>query len=460
MPVLVRLLPWWLALLSFSARADVAALEASLRAAAPQARVALAELQALDLSLLQPAALYPSLGRAPLPRLQAIYRYRRQCPSAAPAMPAELRRFETALCRGETLPVAWFARHRIHPLGGSYAWHYLQRHPEAAGSLQPFLHLRERPDAFGGLGRLSDDNLAALLGGDDWLLQGGALWRQDGRAWLRYDETRWRPLARRAGLALLPFAEGMSCNRVLGQVCVRQLPPAPWWWRAAAALSLFLAGGVLAYGVWQRRRLLKERQFVLQMLTHELRTPIAGLGNAVEAFRADFDRLPDGARDGFGRLADGVLRLRQLAEASRHYLSVRGGLEPPQPLPLGEWLDAAAERHGVAYCLERDRTLALPAYWLGLCLDNLLRNALTHGRPPVRIHAAWRAGRLRLAVSDGGMLPRYRLARLGRQAAGGEGMGLGLAIVRRVMARLGGNLRLEGPPTTFVLELPCDDIAD
>ncbi|WP_168191919.1 ATP-binding protein [Chromobacterium phragmitis] len=119
-----------------------------------------------------------------------------------------------------------------------------------------------------------------------------------------------------------------------------------------------------------------------------------------------------------------------------------------------------AERHGAAYCLDQDRNLNLPAYWLGLCLDNLLRNARQHGRPPIRILASWKKGRLRLAVSDGGALPRYRLSLLRRELGAGAGMGLGLAIVRRVMKRLGGRLTLEGPPTTFALELPCDDIAD
>ncbi|MEO9455565.1 LysE family transporter, partial [Chromobacterium phragmitis] len=197
-------------------------------------------------------------------------------------------------------------------------------------------------------------------------------------------------------------------------------------WLGAGYL-LYLGGAqlVLAYGWLQRRRLERERRFVLQMLTHELRTPIAGLGNVVEDFRAGFDQLPPAAQSGFGRLADGVLRLRQLADASRHYLAADRRLEAPQPLSLAEWLDSVAERHGAAYCLDQDRNLNLPAYWLGLCLDNLLRNARQHGRPPIRILASWKKGRLRLAVSDGGALPRYRLSLLRRELGAGAGMGLG-----------------------------------
>ncbi|WP_071115993.1 DUF3404 domain-containing protein [Chromobacterium sphagni] len=455
-----RLFALFLIALSLPARADVAALQASLREAHPQAETAVAALQQLDAALLRPDSLYPALDQFPLSELQALYRQRGQCRQPWPALPAELLRFERALCGGQALPTRWFASHLIHPLGGSYAWHYLQRHPEAASTLQPYLHLRERPAAFAGIGRLGDDNLAALLSGERWLLDGGALWWRDGSNWRRYGAGQWRPLAEAAGLELSPQADGDACPQLLGRVCARPLPPSPWWWRALAGFSLLAAAGVLAYGWRQRRRLERERRFVLQMLTHELRTPIAGLGNVVEEFRSGFDRLPEDARQGFGRLADGVLRLRQLADASRHYLAADRRLGAPQPLPLVEWLDSVAERHGATYCLDQDRNLNLPAYWLGLCLDNLLRNARQHGRPPVRVTAVWRSRRLRLQVSDGGALPRYRLSLLRRELGLGAGMGLGLAIVRRVMKRLGGRLALEGPPTTFVLELPCDDIAD
>ncbi|AXE36377.1 DUF3404 domain-containing protein [Chromobacterium phragmitis] len=271
-----RLFALFLFAVCLPARADVAALEAALRAASAQAETAVAPLQQLDAALLRPDSLYPALGRLPLAQLQALYRHRGQCGAPWPALPADALRFERALCAGAALPPEWFAAHPIHPLGGSYAWHYLQRRPESASALQPYLHVRERPAAFAGIGKLSDDNLAALLAGERWLLDDDALWRRDGAFWRRYAPEQWRPLAEAAGLALSPLADGDACPQALGRICARPLPPSPWWWRLAAGLPLLAAAGVLAYGWLQRRRLERERRFVLQMLTHELRTPSPG----------------------------------------------------------------------------------------------------------------------------------------------------------------------------------------
>lgn len=435
-----------------------ARLAAALQGLSPDWQVELATLQQLDEGLLRPASLYPALSRYPVATLSRLYAQRQDCARPASGLPQPWARFEAARCGAADLPAAWFAANPVHPLGGSSAWHYLQRHLERAAELAPYLHVRERRDALAPLGRLSDDNLDALVAGSRWLLDGDALWFQDGRRWRRYPAAAWRPVADGLGVDVVRAGEG-ECVRPAGALCLNPRPQGASWRVLAGAGALVAALALLTLWV-QRRRLLRERQFVLQMLTHELRTPIASLANVVEAFRRDFDILPERLYPPFGHLADGVSRLRQLADASRHYLSAGRVLEERRPLPLADWLDAAAERHGVVYCLEQDRVLALPAYWLGVCLDNLLSNARRHGTPPVHLHAAWLDGRLRLAVRDAGVLPRYRLSRLQRAASRADGMGLGLTIVSRVMRRLGGRLSLAGPPTTLILELPCDAIAD
>src|SRR5471032_349341 len=422
------------------------------------ASIPLSTLQQLDPQLLRPASLYPQLADTPLPVLTALYQYHQHCSGSLDGVPAAFAQFERALCQNTLLPAGWFGAHPVSPLGGSQAWYYLQRHPDAAATLQFLLHVRERPQALGGIGQLSDDNLDALANGQTWLLQDGNLWRQHQQQWLRYAPQVWQPLAQKAGITLVT-ATG-QCDISLGTLCANPLNSYARWWRALLGAAALLTALALAWGAWQRRRMQQRQRFIVQMLTHELRTPIAQLGNVVEYFRRDFDDLPPQAQSSFGALADSVQRMRQMAEASQHYLSGDGSrdvLEMPSTVGLSEWLNHITESYtDLTFCLDTDRRVALPLYWVSLCVNNLLDNAFRHGRAPVRLHAVWHKGKLTLTVSDGGSMATGSLTRLRHLCSPHAGMGLGLTIVQRVMHRLHGRLTFTTNPTTFTLELPCD----
>ncbi len=442
-------LPLSQALLSFYAALDQAPAEA---------HVSLAALQQLDPLLLRPSSLYPQLDDTPLPVLSALYRYHQHCSGLPEGLPVAIGQFEQALCNNTALPASWFAAHPISMLGGSTAWHYLQRHPQASLAMQNLLHVRERPQALGGIGQLSDDNLDALANGQTWLLQDGNLWRQHQQQWLRYAPQVWQPLAQKADIMLV--AATGQCDLSLGTLCAHPLNSYARWWRALLGAAALLTALALAWGAWQRRRMQQRQRFIVQMLTHELRTPIAQLGNVVEYFRRDFDDLPPQAQSSFGALADSVQRMRQMAAASQHYLSGDGSrdvLEMPSTVGLSEWLNHITESYtDLTFCLDTDRRVALPLYWVSLCVNNLLDNAFRHGRAPVRLHAVWHKGKLTLTVSDGGSMATGSLTRLRHLCSPHAGMGLGLTIVQRVMHRLHGRLTFTTNPTTFTLELPCD----
>jgi len=130
-----------------------------------QGQVSLSPLRQLDPILLRPASLYPQLNEMPLAALSALYQYSQHCSGSLEGIPPAFQQFEQAQCQQTDLPEQWFVAHPIYPLGGSTVWHYLQRHPAEAGRLQAYLHVRERPQALGGVGQLSDDNLDALANG-------------------------------------------------------------------------------------------------------------------------------------------------------------------------------------------------------------------------------------------------------------------------------------------------------
>jgi signal transduction histidine kinase len=427
--------------------------------AAVQGQISLNPLRQLDPLLLRPASLYPQFSEIPLPALSLLYQYSQHCSGSLAGIPLAFQQFEQAQCQQTELPEQWFVAHPISPLGGSTAWHYLQRHPAEAKRMQAYLHVRERPQALGGVGQLSDDNLDALANGQSWLMQDGVLWRQQPQRWVRYAPEVWQPLAKQVGISLVEA--GGRCDVALGTLCAIPVTRYPGSWRVLLAVALILALVTLAWAGWQRRQLQQRQRFIVQMLTHELRTPISQLGNVVEHFRRDFDTLSPDAQAGFGELADSVQRMRQMAEASRHYLAgegLRDVLEAPVKITLSDWLWHIAEAHpGLIFCLEGDAEVALPLYWSSLCLNNLLDNAFRHGRTPVRLKARCRRGRLILEVSDAGELDAKCLTPLSRGLSSRAGMGLGLSIVQRVAHRLCGKLILSGPPTTFTLELPYEE---
>ena len=94
---------------------------------------------------------------------------------------------------------------------------------------------------------------------------------------------------------------------------------------------------------------------------------------------------------------------------------------------------------------------------LGQLLDNLLDNARTHGGPgtPIRVETSREGDVLVLAVEDAGpgiptediphiFEPFYRSAQARRR--GTSGVGLGLAVARRIAVAFGGTLSVRSRP--------------
>ena len=399
---------------------------------APEQAQPLDEVQRLDRRLIAPDSLYPAWQRYPLRQLQAIYRYQQEC-GTENELPAEWLPLLRALCgQGAKPSTSWFALTYLSAgrlqrgwLASSPAGGRARRSAPCAGAARPV----------GAAWGLDDDNLDALLRGERWLLQSGQIWLLADGQWRRYGAGQWQPLAERLGVTLDSRTAG-TCEERVGAICFNTRPTLDWQWLALASSLGFIL--LLGWASWQRWCLLRERRVALQMLTHELRTPIMALSGISEELRHDFDRLPPSAQQSVGQLLGSVARLHQLAQASRHYLTAETLEDERVAVSLTEWLTLACERHGATFCLEREMTLALPFYWLDLALDNLLRNASQHGCAPVRICASWQAWRLILAVSDGGELPGYRLATLLRRGARADGLGWALPSFAICCAALAG----------------------
>ncbi len=153
---------------------------------------------------------------------------------------------------------------------------------------------------------------------------------------------------------------------------------------------------------------MRSRMLVLQILTHELRTPIASLSLTVEGFRREFEHLPESVYDEFRRLCEDTRRLRQLAEASKDYLQSDNQMLATDWVPsVAEWLEYKIEEefdNAVLFKINEDVAAKVNVYWLGTCIDNLLRNALKYGEAPVELRVETSAEKIIIQVIDAGSL--------------------------------------------------------
>jgi signal transduction histidine kinase len=220
---------------------------------------------------------------------------------------------------------------------------------------------------------------------------------------------------------------------------------------------------------WRRKQVLRKedeerRRFILQTLTHELRTPAATLKLGVEEFRRDYDSLPERLQSGFLRMCDEVQRLNRIISASTQYLTSQAGERAwrPNPQPVesvNDFFRSLVENYDgrVEFLpLPSDRSFALDSYWLGMCVKNLIENALQHGKAPVQLSLVLSESGLEISVKDAGFFPVEKFKRMllpFQRSEGSVGLGLGLTIVRKVTTLIGGEFSFSPAPTTMTILL-------
>ena len=216
----------------------------------------------------------------------------------------------------------------------------------------------------------------------------------------------------------------------------------------------------------QRDELAAERDHLLKLLAHEIRQPLHNASGALQAARAVLDEpRPDVLPLAAERLqrAQGVLAdVRSVLDNTLAAANLLGGGDalymPDTPLmPLIEQaladLPDAQRRLVRVHWQDLPDTAELEAGLVRLALRNLLRNAFSHGGPAVsvRIQAEQQTlpPALVLSVVDDGVgpPPGWQPAPARTPLCAGAQRpaqrGLGLYIVREVMARHGGVLQLQ-----------------
>jgi two-component system, OmpR family, sensor histidine kinase PrrB len=216
---------------------------------------------------------------------------------------------------------------------------------------------------------------------------------------------------------------------------------------------------------------------------HELRTPLTSMQTNLDVLQRN-PGLPPETRDAVvadiaaqqGRLLGVLEALRLLARGDLGLQDLR------TPVDLGDLAAAAVAQArtrapDVAFGVrvtgdERDAVIEGWSEGLRVMLDNLLRNAATHGRPAtgapvVQVEVACAPDAVTLHVDDNGpgVPPAERarvFERFVRGASPASGSGLGLALVAQQAALHGGAVEVTQSPAggaRFTVRLPADRAA-
>ena len=215
----------------------------------------------------------------------------------------------------------------------------------------------------------------------------------------------------------------------------------------------------------------------LSRMSHELRTPL----NAVLGFAQllELDESDPVRRDNVGQILKGGRHLLGLIDEVLDISRIATGTVSlsPEPVSVTEVVfevvglirPLAAERGIVVHAEDANGVHVLAdRQRLKQVLLNLLSNAVKYNRDVGSVDVGWSkvAGeRLRVAVSDTGAgIPAWELERLfvpfdrlGADATGIEGTGLGLALAKALTEAMGGMIHVEsrvGTGSTFAVEFP------
>ena len=211
------------------------------------------------------------------------------------------------------------------------------------------------------------------------------------------------------------------------------------------------------------------REHLIAIVSHDLRTPLAGLVGYLEMLQSG-DQIEPGQVQRMHRRS--WLLARRLTLLTEDLLAV-ATLEHRDLVIVTEPLDVLDQLNecGAMFpdldlfidCPPGVRVHADPLR-LQQVLGNLLRNAQKHGRPPVRLAAAEDGDHVTIRVSDGGpgvaadFVPKLFDRYTQGDGAGMGGSGLGLSVVQDLVAAHQGTVAYEIETNTFVVSLPAQPV--
>jgi two-component system, OmpR family, sensor histidine kinase CreC len=203
----------------------------------------------------------------------------------------------------------------------------------------------------------------------------------------------------------------------------------------------------------------------VQALTHELKSPLAGIRGASELLKEEMPveqrmRFSGNIRAEVDRMQSLIERLLQLAKLERSKSSLeRNPIELNDiALKVAKQLEPQAKQSGLTLSVKTSTSHQGSARLIGdrqlieMAVSNLVSNAIDFSEPGVEIsiNVQTKDGRPSITVTDSGVgIPDYALPRvferfysLGRPAGGKKSSGLGLSLVKEIAEAHGAKVSL------------------
>jgi signal transduction histidine kinase len=192
-------------------------------------------------------------------------------------------------------------------------------------------------------------------------------------------------------------------------------------------------------------------------VSHELKTPIAGIRGAAELLSDDWERMSDAQRRRFlANIDSDAARMERLATRLLELARIQNQPEAAQRIALRPFLERLVARYespDLRLSFEAvQATLTMNPDHLESAVRNLVDNALRHGAGrPVEVHVGRLGRRVQITVRDRGEGIRDEIRgrifeRFFTTERDAGGSGLGLAIAQAVAEVRGGSLDFDSGP--------------
>jgi signal transduction histidine kinase len=254
-----------------------------------------------------------------------------------------------------------------------------------------------------------------------------------------------------------------ECLTIEETGCWIRQPSIPYWlWRDVFLASLTGLVSMLILQLYHERKRKRQaeahRELAAVAISHEIRHPVTSLMLSLESLREHLESLPEEVQKECGRMGQEVRRLKRLTEASEVFLRLREGQKPAWRPSRIESILGFVTRICASYQVQcttamEDRAFITDAYWFGIAIENLIKNAKKHGQPPVTVELGEEQGHIVILVQDAGKGLKLSRPTLSGSSDSQSGLGYGLYLTSMIIKNLGGEFGWRNDPTTFKITI-------